>query len=208
MWEKIFAKTEIPILLLHKFFSTSAIFRKTEGFPAKFFVWVLWHRNISEKPWCPFPCMDFFDTRLFLKNIMVRLWNFSIMWEKKFTETMTPPSYPWIFLIPNKIWKIGGFHKEIFPHCETRNVPTEHREIPPSPWMFSRPEKFCAAEGSLTNFPFWSCATKKIDKFVMPPTLLDDFRYQTFFGIQRGSPMKFFGTVRKNFRRNRDTPQL
>ena len=80
-----------------------------------------------------------------------------------------------------------------------------HSFFPPLTQKFSGKQ-----EGSLTNF-FVSVLWNKtfFDNSVMPPPMHQNFRCQSFFETQKGSPTKFFAPVRqKNFDKTMMPPLL
>ena len=78
---------------------------------------------------------------------------------------------------------------------------------PPLIHKFFRYQKFCETEGTPYEV-FRSCETKNFrQNHDAPPPMHENFRYKNFFETQKGSPTKFFGTVRQKFStQNRDIP--
>ena len=182
----------------------------------------MWDKNfLTEKrdttsllPLLPPPLLsiNFFDTRNFVKHRRVPLWNFSALWDKKFsTENLDTPSP----LLSKNFFATGhflkhrseGFLYEIFRHCETKNF-WQRIVILPSPLIhkFFRHQKLCETKkGSPTKF--FGTVREQIfhTKSWSSPHRHKRFRYQKFSETQTG-PRRNFSALwdKKNSTKNRD----
>ena len=131
----------------------------------------------------------------------------SVLWDKKFRQNRDapPPSYAWKFSMKEFFWNTKVFSNEIFRYSETKTS-TENRDTPLPPLIqtFSIPEINETLKDSTPYGNFRHCETKnfrqKIFKLLPPPPLLSINFFATgnfLKQAQKGSPTKFFGTVRQ-----------
>ena len=155
-------------------------------------------------------CMKRFDTRVFLKPRRVPLWNFSVLWDKKYPSenSDTPSSLP----VPPLIHKV--FRSQKFSEAQKgssmkffvsvqwdKKSSTEKRDNPPPPLMdeiFWYP-KFSETQKSSTTMFFvlvrWDKKNRR--KNVIYPSYAWNFSIPEFFWNIEGFPTKFFGIVRQ-----------
>ena len=105
-------------------------------------------------------------------------WNFSALWDKKFStenlDTDTPPPFYPNFFDTRNYCNSKGFTYGNFRHCETKNFWRKILTLPPSLIQtFSVPEISETLKGSPTKF-FGTVRQKKFDKksWNSPPPLL------------------------------------
>ena len=165
------------------------------------------------KTWYPLLCIKFFYTPNFLKHWRDAQEIFRHCETKNFRRKILklppPPSPP---LIHKHFFATGHFLfsetqiilYEIFRNCETKKFWQKIVIPPPPPLLsikwFSLPEIFWNTDwfpGEVFSV-LWD--KKNFDKTVkLPPSLLENFRYQNSFETQKGSPTNFIGTVRQRF---------
>ena len=126
----------------------------------------------------------------------------------------TPPLLSMNFLVTENFLKRSteGFPYQFFRHCETKNF-RRKLLIPPLLFInfFATGRNFSETRHRrvpLTKF-FGPVRQKSFGKTVMPPPppMHENFRYKSVFETQKGSPTKFFGTVRQKFlTQNPDIP--
>ena len=124
----------------------------------------------------------------------------SVLWDNFFS------TIPWCPLSPmHENFRYRNFLKHWkdpprnFLALWDKKFSTENRDTPLSliHKFFSIPENFWNTVGALYEV-FRSCETKNFRKKLWcPPPMHQNIGYQNFFETQKGSPAKFFGTVRQ-----------
>ena len=162
-----------PSPLIHKFFRYQKFCETQKGSPTKFFGTVR-QQIFNRKSWYSPHRHKVFRYPKLMKHWRVPLQKFSALWGKKFsTEDLdTPTPHPTPSPPHPLIHKLFRYQK--FSETQIRRVP-------------------------LRNFSaLWDKETFDKESWYSPSPLIHKFfRYQKFCETQKGSPMKFFGTVRQ-----------
>ena len=95
----------------------------------------------------------FFVSKSFRKHRRSQWHSNAVLWDKKFWWKSIIPSFnAESFPIPQKFWKIEGFHDDVFRHCKVENFP--RKIVIPSIYAksFSIPQVFWDIEGFPATF--------------------------------------------------------
>ena len=198
--------------LQSKMFSIQDSFGKTSVPLRSFSFWSRETKKFNKAVMLLFQCKEIFKSTSFLKHRRLRLWNFSVLWEKIFAKAVICPLLSKKFfdtrIFPKqkrvRLWSFSAqwVKKNMMENVETRpllsinffaaRIFLKHRGIP------SR------------KFSFWSvlCDKNFSTERCCPLSMHKISRYQNFPETHRGLPMNFSSTVRKRFHRSCDTPPL
>ena len=126
----------------------------------------------------------------------------AVLWDKKSRQNHDAPllSYAWKFSKKDFFLDHKVFFKEKFRYSATKTLTENCYTSLLSIKCFSLPQIFWNTEwfpGEVFSVLWEKKVFEKTWGF--PPLLLETFRYQNSFETQKGSPMKFIGTLRKRF---------
>ena len=185
--------------LFHSFFSLPEFFQKTEGFLYKTFRIGPVRQKFSTKTVMrPFPCMKIFDKRVFLKHQNVLQWKISVQYDKNFDGKsrypLPPPVIHQIFFPTSNFLKhrMVPWRSFFGPVRETKF--RQNREASPLLCLKLFDTRNLSKHRSLSALRDEKISTENHD---FPPSYPKFFRYRKFCETKKGSPSKFFGTVRQ-----------
>ena len=123
---------------------------------------------------------------------------FGTLWQKLRRKIVIPPSPPLLsinfFSLPATSWNTEWFPGKVFSVLWDKEIFDKTAKLPPSfAWNFSRPEIVRNTE----NHRHWETKNFRRKIMISPPLIHNIFRYRKFCETKKGSPTKFFGTVRQ-----------
>ena len=118
---------------------------------------------------------------------------------KILTKNRDTPPFLFSIKISEVFWNKGGFPYEIFRYCETKTLTKKRDKL-----ALLLSQTICETRNFLKHRRvqirnFWTLWDKKFvaENSDIPFLCVIFFRYLTFFETEKGSPTKFFGTVRQ-----------
>ena len=195
LWDPKFRRKNVIPTVMHKMFRHHKTSETFKGCPRNFLA--LWDQKLStEKRDTPFSSTKHLETRNFLKNSRIPLWNFSALWDMKIsTENRDMPALIHnFFSIPEVFWKTESFLYNDFRFGPVRQKNSAKSWCPPPSYAWKFPIKeFFWNTTVFSNEIVWYSQTRTFRrKNVIPPTPIMNkiFQYPKLSETFKGCPQK------------------